>query len=589
MYGTVIAENRFNRSSNRHSLVCFERSNLSSCLENGGYADENHRRLLPSAHYDRLPLEDPEEQQVAVSNPVAGCCSSILPNQKSVLTKSSNSLPLSHSENGACDFPDPFPELSLGRLAPASARMYCPETNCSTLNNPEQQQQQQVVELTASPDSIAFSPATDRAVDVCSNSSLDKMTVDIYVGAKNFYSVEMDDTMSVGDVCDHLDEITNSKRDPFWTIVEHLDKFNTERSLEDHELLVPIVRSWHSARNRLIFRKDFCRYELYSNPNQCFPERMLDVNLPKEDSTSFMTHTELYRNFLLKCLLANQCLPDIQGYLHTRDGKKGWKKYFCVLRRSGLYYITKGCIKDSQRMVLLSDLTDDNIYVALNSKKVFGAPTQHSFCLAPSNDPNDKQRLRQFCADDEQSRICWITGMRFIKYGAQLHENCKAFVSRNSPGKDKPAAEQSNRQINYCHQLEKSVSRIADSSSVDVLPSVLRTSVSFNSDPQNLEWFHDSVGREEAVSLLCSSGLKEGTFLVRHSQTLSGVYVLSFVHSGTAKHCMIHKVKSDDGCWYYSLDGGSTKFMDLVQLIDFYRLNAGRLPTRLVCHVTRTC
>lgn len=92
--------------------------------------------------------------------------------QKSVLTRSSSLL--SYSENGACDFPDPFPELSRGRLAPASARMYCPETNSLTLNNPEQQQ---VVELTAGGDSIAFPPAADsglncRAVDLGSHSSL---------------------------------------------------------------------------------------------------------------------------------------------------------------------------------------------------------------------------------------------------------------------------------------------------------------------------------------------------------------------------------------------------------------------------------
>jgi len=38
---------------------------------------------------------------------------------------------------------------------------------------------------------------------------------------------------------------------------------------------------------------------------------------------------------------------------------------------------------------------------------------------------------------------------------------------------------------------------------------------------------------------------------------------------------------------YYSLDGGATKFMDLIQLVDFYQLNAGALPTQLNHYVTR--
>lgn len=180
-----------------------------------------------------------------------------------------------------------------------------------------------------------------------------------------------------------------------------------------------------------------------------------------------------------------------------------------------------------------------------------------------------------------------------MQFGAQLHENCRAFVSRNSAQRDKTAAEQlvreifccfssdslcinaylyerqmtpvpininwniyisvhfvgicrlidiywkidfnclillqSNRQNNYCHQLQKSVSRISESSSVDSLASVLQTSISFNSDPQNLEWFHDSVGREEAVSLLCNGGLKEGCVLILHSGHIRRTLLLGFL------------------------------------------------------------
>ena len=35
----------------------------------------------------------------------------------------------------------------------------------------------------------------------------------------------------------------------------------------------------------------------------------------------------------------------------------------------------------------------------------------------------------------------------------------------------------------------------------------------------------------------------------------------------------------------YSMDGGQTKFLDLIQLVEFYQLNANGLPCRLVDYV----
>lgn len=35
-------------------------------------------------------------------------------------------------------------------------------------------------------------------------------------------------------------------------------------------------------------------------------------------------------------------LPDVKGMLHEREGAKKWKKRFCVLRASGIYFSTKG-------------------------------------------------------------------------------------------------------------------------------------------------------------------------------------------------------------------------------------------------------
>lgn len=48
-----------------------------------------------------------------------------------------------------------------------------------------------------------------------------------------------------------------------------------------------------------------------------------------------------FQNFLN----SSSC-PEIQGYLHLKDpGRKSWKKLYMFLRRSGLYYSTKGTSK----------------------------------------------------------------------------------------------------------------------------------------------------------------------------------------------------------------------------------------------------
>ncbi len=81
----------------------------------------------------------------------------------------------------------------------------------------------------------------------------------------------------------------------------------------------------------------------------------------------------------LQNLLSGEALPDIQGYLSIKEGKKSWKKHFFVLKQSGLYYSSKGSSKEPRHMVLFSMLNDVNIYVAHNAKKTLGAP--NNFCL----------------------------------------------------------------------------------------------------------------------------------------------------------------------------------------------------------------
>ena len=97
----------------------------------------------------------------------------------------------------------------------------------------------------------------------------------------------------------------------------------------------------------------------------------------------------------------------------------------------------------------------------------------------------------------------------------------------------------------------------------------------------NDPWFYPGMTREEANTSLSKYTSVEGVFLVRTSSTHPGMYVLSFTSRSKINHVSIQEVEADHGQIVLSIDGGGTKFYDLRQLIEFYQLNQGDLPTRL--------
>uniref|UniRef100_A0AAY5KUY4 1-phosphatidylinositol 4,5-bisphosphate phosphodiesterase gamma n=1 Tax=Esox lucius TaxID=8010 RepID=A0AAY5KUY4_ESOLU len=90
-------------------------------------------------------------------------------------------------------------------------------------------------------------------------------------------------------------------------------------------------------------------------------------------------------------------------------------------------------------------------------------------------------------------------------------------------------------------------------------------------------WFHGKLGggrdgRQVAEKLLqeyCEGGAKDGTFLVRESETFVGDYTLSFWRSGRVQHCRIHSRQESGSTHYYLTD--NLVFDSLYRLICHYR------------------
>uniref|UniRef100_A0A8C6V3E2 1-phosphatidylinositol 4,5-bisphosphate phosphodiesterase gamma n=1 Tax=Neogobius melanostomus TaxID=47308 RepID=A0A8C6V3E2_9GOBI len=90
-------------------------------------------------------------------------------------------------------------------------------------------------------------------------------------------------------------------------------------------------------------------------------------------------------------------------------------------------------------------------------------------------------------------------------------------------------------------------------------------------------WFHGKLGggrdgRQVAEKLLqdyCEGGGKDGTFLVRESETFVGDYTLSFWRLGRVQHCRIHS-RQESGCTRFYLTDNLV-FDSLYRLICHYR------------------
>ncbi|XP_046983432.1 growth factor receptor-bound protein 14-like [Schistocerca americana] len=338
-------------------------------------------------------------------------------------------------------------------------------------------------------------------------------------------------------------------------------------------------------------------------------------------------------------------LPPIFSPVWVRDpSKQTWTRAFLLLQGQELYISHKVQTiakylrsKDSNKVLLdgvgglqaVASLRDHAVYRALNARNQFRAPTEWGLCLRPSSSSRvgagggGPGALFCVACESERARLCWLTAMRLAKYGKQLRENYRSFKSKCTESGSSPKEYNS-----YSVPNESVRSRVA----MDFTGSVGR----IVDDPQEARaiaaaegyswkrrwrpprpsapgaapaapgatpapatglaagvhvaqpWFHAGMTREQAAQLVHRHGSVDGVFLVRESRSSPGSFVLTYKCGGKVIHTQIQPVVDtarDAVC--YSLDNGSTKFYDLLQLVEFYQLNAGRLPTRLTHYVVQ--
>ncbi|XP_038155723.1 growth factor receptor-bound protein 10-like isoform X2 [Cyprinodon tularosa] len=379
--------------------------------------------------------------------------------------------------------------------------------------------------------------------------------------------VEIPADMTARDVCQLLVYKSHCVDDNAWTLVEHHPVLGLERCLEDHELVVQVQASM-SSDSKFLFRKNYAKYEFFRNP--------------------------------LNFLNSSSC-PEIQGYLYVKEpGRKSWKKLYMFLRRSGLYYSTKGTSKEPRHLQVLSDLEDSNIYTIITGRKLHNAPADYQFCIKPNKARSDCKELKMLCAEDEQSRTCWMTAFRLLKYGIVLYQNYNVPQQRKANNSSfsapvRSVSENSLVAMDFSGRTGRVIDNPVEAQSaaleegqtwrkrthrMNVLGSPLHPSSLSSVIHRTQVWFHGRIMREEAHKMIIQQGQVDGLFLLRDSQSNPKAFVLTLCHHQKIKHFQILPVE-EDGQVFFSLDDGATKFTDLIHLVEFYQLNRGVLPCKL--------
>ncbi|XP_011307121.1 growth factor receptor-bound protein 14 isoform X1 [Fopius arisanus] len=432
------------------------------------------------------------------------------------------------------------------------------------------------------------------------------------------------------DLCELL-KVKNRASGMDWSIIETWTDLGIERTLEDHEDILVVYKEMelfasHHER-RFFFQRDFIKYEFFINPKQFFPPDM--VALPNFEERNFMSSFE---SKLKDHLMRNdmEC-PNVFSCVWLRGNNSHiWKKAYMLLQDRKLYIVKKPPTAtsskrpmDNEQAVPFAHLSDYHVYKIPNAKKYFNAPFEWGACLRPSSNAEAEDTeagvpgLKVIAFNSEKSRTCWLTAMRFAKYGKQLRENYRAFKNKQCEQNEASSPKEQYRAYNVSSESFRSrvamdftgsVGRIVEDpkEARDIAESEgllwRRRWRPFSRSPPGCAvsrkhalddgvhvlkpWFHRDVNRDTAASLVREHGTVDGVFLVRESKSYPGAFVLTYKYGDKVIHAQIQPTVDErgNGC-LYTLDKGVTKFYDLIQLVDFYQLNAGSLPTRLTHYV----
>ena len=268
------------------------------------------------------------------------------------------------------------------------------------------------------------------ALEKMREANVKKLFIKAFTTDGSTKSLLVDEKMTVGHVTRLLSDKNHVRMEPKWVLVEHLTDLYMERVYEDNEMLVDQLMLWtRDSRNTLLFVERPDKYSLFSRPEEYL---LVGSSSEKDRHLDDDARAALLEEFFSGSGGTGVGVPEIEGPLYLKaEGKKAWKRFYFVLRASGIYYSPKGkaTSKSSKDLVCLATFDVNQVYTGVSWRKKHKAPTDFGFAIKhPKLQSKSSKFIKYLCAEDERTMARWIMGIRIAKNGRSLMDNYRALV-----------------------------------------------------------------------------------------------------------------------------------------------------------------
>lgn len=262
------------------------------------------------------------------------------------------------------------------------------------------------------------------AIEKIKEASVKKLFIKVFTCDGSAKSLLVDEKMTVGHVTRILAEKNHVSLDPKWALVELVPDLYVERVYEDNELLVENCLLWKvDSKNTLWFIERPEKFDLFSRPEVYL---LGSSSSQKDDQMEEHSRQELLEEYFSSSGVG---APQLEGNVWLKaDSKKSWKKYYFILRTSGLYYAPKGK-KTSKDLVCLTTFDVNQVYYGVGWKGKYKAPSEFCFGIKhPQIQAKNPKYIKYLCVDTQKELHQWVTGIRIAKNGRNLFDNYRGIV-----------------------------------------------------------------------------------------------------------------------------------------------------------------